>query len=264
MLLICTYVFAAALPGWAGVAVISELASVRTVRPGDTFEGSIIVQNTGDKLAMVRVYMSDYLFFADGTNVYGDPGTARRSNAAWITASPSHLSVPPKSTVPVYYKGTVPRDDALAGTYWSMIMIEPIAAPAAGPLQPDGKPVVGVRTQVRFGVQIATQVGETGTRNLKFLDKQLLSEAGNTKLQLDLENTGQRVMIPSVWMDLYDGEGKLYGKFEGGKRRIYPTCSVRYTLDLSRIPKGRYTAMIVADNGDEHVMGGQYVLQIGN
>jgi len=52
------------------------------------------------------------------------------------------------------------------------------------------------------------------------------------------------------------------GKIEGGKFRIYPGCSVRHKIDLKDVPKGRYKALIVADNGDENIFGSRWNLEI--
>jgi len=149
----------------AGISVIGILARTATVEPGDAFDGVIFIKNNGTQSSDVRLFQTDYRSQSDGSNDYGEPGQALRSNADWITVSPTRLKLAPGETQPVRYQGRTPADGKLQGTYWSMIMIEPNAAPA---ITPDGKPetvAVGLQTTIRFAVQIVTEVGPGGRRN---------------------------------------------------------------------------------------------------
>jgi hypothetical protein len=114
----------------AGVSVIGELARKKTVRPGERYEGVVTVKNRGDTAAEVRLYQTDYLFYADGRNIYGEPGSAPRSNAPWITAGPAQLTVPPKGTSTFHYTVKVPEKNDLKGSFWSLLMVEPLAPPS--------------------------------------------------------------------------------------------------------------------------------------
>ena len=110
-------------------------------------------------------------------------------------------------------------------------------------------------------MQIVTEVSG-GSSTLKIADKKLIAAHGTRILQVDVENSGERLMIPSVWAELFDATGASIGKFNSEKARIYPGCSVRHSLDVSRVAKGKYTALVVMDNGDDHVMAAQYQLSL--
>ncbi len=155
----------------AGLSVIGNLARTATIKPGESFEGVIFVKNTGTQTADARVSQSDYLSRCDGTNEFNEAGQGPRSNANWITLSPGRLKLAPGETQPVRYKGRAPADAKLRGSYWSLIIVEPNAAPG---ITPEGKPdtvAVGLQTTVRFAVQIVTEIGKTGTRSLQVLQK---------------------------------------------------------------------------------------------
>lgn len=255
--------FAAALPSFAGVAVIGNLARTHNVKPGEAFEGIILVRNTGKETVDVHIAQNDYLFAADGTNRYEKAATLPRSNAGWVTVSPSRASIPPLGTASIYYKGKTPASDpAIAGTYWSLIMIEPIATPSPEVKDQKDKIAMGLQTIMRFAVQIVTEIGTSGTNELKITEKSLVVNDGKKILQIDVINTGERVQIPTLTAELYNAEGISIGRLEGGKWRIYPTCSVRYKVDLSDIPAGKYTTMVVMDTGGDYVTGAQYTLEI--
>ena len=247
---------------FAGVAVVGSLARNKTVRTGETFEGIILIKNTSDQASEVQVYQTDYLFFADGKNLYEEPGSSVRSNADWISFAPTRLNIPAKETASVHYKGEVPTNPDLQGAYWSMVMVEPLAAPAPVVNGGEQEIVMGIKTILRFGIQIVTQIGDTGSRDIKILDKKLVREDGGIYLRLDIENTGERMLVPLVWTELFNQQGISIGRFECTRRRIYPACSVRFSLDISGVPEGNYTALVVIDNGDDHVLGAQYQLGI--
>jgi hypothetical protein len=262
----------------AGIMVQGELTHERTLQPGEGFEGRIELENTTETACCVRVYQTDYLFRADGSNVYGQPGSAARSNAAWFSVSPSRLTIPPHEKAFVYYSGRVPQSRELAsvqsdlqvlegsgllGTYWSMVMIEPL--PESGPEvveDESGRVKMGIQTQVRYGIQIVANIGDGGKPQIKFLDKKLFKGQGRIILQMDIENTGERWLSPRVWVELFDSRGTRVGRFEGDKKRVYPGCSVRHKVDLSGVPPGSYKALVVVDNQDQYVFGARYDLEI--
>lgn len=246
----------------AGVSVTSGLTYEKEAQQGGTYRGVIQLRNNGDVPQEVKIYQTDYLFFCDGSNIYGEPGKDPRSNADWITFSPRRLTIPPKGTANVDYIVQVPDDKALVGTYWSMLMVEGISSssPEASRREKD-KITVGISQVIRYGVQMRTQIGDTGTRKLKFLKTRLLKEDKGRILQLDIENIGERLLRPALWAELYDEKGRSVGKFEGGKLGVYPSTSVRFRIDLSRAPKGTYKAMVVADCGDDDLFGATYTFK---
>ncbi|MDQ7826691.1 MAG: hypothetical protein RDV48_28065 [Candidatus Eremiobacteraeota bacterium] len=260
--LILLFIVLTATCSWARVAVVGNLTHDHDAKPGDSYDGMIICRNDGDTPSDVKVYQTDYQFFYDGRNTYGEAGKMARSNAKWISISPMRLTVAPKETAAINYTITVPKDDALNGSYWSMIMVEPIAETAPEVSPEKGKIKVGLQTIVRYGIQISTNIADSGEKKLRFIDKQLVLKDNQVALQLDLENNGERTLIPAVWTELYSGSGAYVGRFESGKYRIYPGCSVRHLIDLSGVPKGDYKALVVADNGDENVFGAEYNISI--
>lgn len=258
ILAICTFAAASR----AGVVVIGNLARTNTIKPGEPFEGVIFLKNTDRQPAEARVSQTDYLAYADGTNEYGKPGEAPRSNAGWITVSPTRVKIAPGETQPVRYKGRAPADPKLQGTFWSMIMIEPGTAPAIMPEGGANKVAVGLQTTIRFAVQIVTELGKTGTRSLKVQEKRIVQGEGKRALQLDIANDGERLLVPMMTVELFDRQGASIGRFDAGRSRIYPACSVRAKVDLTDVPIGKYTAMVLLDSGDAQVMGAQYELEI--
>jgi len=262
-IILCAALLPAASSFAVDIAVIGGLTRQAEVQPGGKVEGKIVLSNSGAKPQQAKVYQTDYMHFADGTAKYDAPGGVARSNAAWITFTPQQLEVPAGGSASVFYTIQVPEVQDLRGTYWSMLMVEPLTeeSPELVPAGTD-KPSVGIRTVMRYGIQMLTEVGKTGSCELKFPAKRLVAQDNDRALQVDVENVGERQVDPLVWAELYGADGISIGRFDGQRARIYPGCSARFEMNLSRVPAGPYTVLIVADNGDDHVFGTQAKLEI--
>ena len=238
------------------------LTHERKVEAGKTYQGVIIIRNGDDTPRQVKVYQTDYLFYSDGKSIYGEPGKTSRSNANWIGYSPSRLTISPKGSKVVHYTIKVPSDKSLRGTYWSMMMVEAIGEGHPEAIEGEkGKAKVGIRNVIRYGMQMVCHIGDSGTRKAKFLQTKLLREKGKRFLQLDVENTGERWLRPSIWADIYNDKGQYIGRFEAGRVRIYPGTSVRRRVDVSALPPGNYKTLIVLDAGGDDVFGATYTLK---
>lgn len=269
----------------AQVSVIGELSNDKEAKPGERYEGVISVRNDTNEPQEVKIYQTDYMFFRDGTNNYADPGTVPRSNAKWIAFSPSYATLPPLATVTVNYTVTVPPDSPakkLVGSYWSMLMVEGIgkgSAESTAPKDPK-KAQMGIRQTIRYGIQIATHIAQTGTKKISFVDTKLVYQGADTSksikagkpdttpasqgkrfLQIDIENDGEVWIRPDVYLELFDDKGVSKGKFPGVKYRLYPGTSVRQMIDLSTVSPGSYKAIVVVDAGGEDVYGAEYTLK---
>jgi len=259
---LCAFVLAPsqAIPG---ISIIQSLTHERLVEPGGTYTGTIAVKNIGAYQDEAEVYPADYLFFRDGTHIYGEPGTDPRSNADWITFGPRRLSILPGATAIINYTIEVPEDESLTGTYWSLLMVEDLAG-GAPDVSGDGTDQVsmGINQVFRYAIQIVVHVGDTGQRTLEFLDTKLLTEGDQKILQIDMGNNGERWLRPVLWTEVYDMDGGYIGRFDGGKLRIYPGTSVRYRVDMSELASADYNAVVVADCGGEDVFGAKYTLRV--
>lgn len=248
---------------WA-LTIPSGMTVVKNLLPGSSTSGKIIILNNDDKSVIVRIYKTDYLFDSEGKSDFAKPGSVSRSNASWIKYSANQITIPPSGRTSVYYEINAPHATNLCGTYWSTCMIEALSPNSLTPPHPEKDKVkVGVQAVFRYAVQMVTNIGDGGTRKLKFANKKLVVKEGKTSLVLDVKNTGERWLRPSVYVDLYDSQGQRIGRYNGGKLRIFPGCSVRYSVDLGRLSPQTYDALVIADtNDDKNVFGAKYILEI--
>ena len=249
----------------AQVAVVGELSHDTMVRQGESYDGVISLRNDSKEAQEAKVYQTDYLFHSTGESNYAQPGSTDRSNATWVTFSPSHVLVPAMGTAEIHYTVKVPADSqaSLIGSYWSMIMVESIPKSSPESSLGDGEEVrMGIRQTIRYGIQIATHLLGSGKKSIEFVDAKLLREEdGGHLLQVDILNNGDLGMRPEVRVELFDTNGGPKGTFEGTRYRIYPGTSVRQRIPFQNVSDGTYTALIVIDDGDDDVFGAQYTLE---
>jgi hypothetical protein len=243
----------------AGIVLESADTETRNVRPGDSYRGTVVLRNTGKTPVEVKVYQTDYAFWADGRNDFGQPGKLARSNAKWLRLSQEQVSVPPGGLSSVQYELSVPQDARLTGTYWSVIMVEPVSGAEAGTPRRDE---VQLQQVIRYAVQIISEIGETGKGEVAFSNAAVRVAEGKRFFTVDVENTGERWLRPHVRLELHDPNGRLVTKVEDQRQRIFPASSVRYRLDLSGVPAGKYLALLVADGGRNDLFGARIELDI--
>lgn len=241
----------------AQIAVIGSTVEEHAAAPGQRYEGTIVVRNLTNTPQPVRIYQTDYRFFADGTSHFDSAGSQARSNATWVRPSTSSMTIPPATDVNVTYVVNVPATDSLRGTYWSAIMIEgaPTAPPAAGAHE------IGLGAVVRYAVQLATQLPTAGSRRVRLAKHAFSTDStGAHVLQMTVENTGERAYRPALWVELYDETGVQRARIQQQRGLLYPGSSLNQRFAFPSLPAGSYKAVVFADTGDETVSAAQYTL----
>lgn len=247
------------------IAVLSSTVEEHTGAPGESYLGRIQIANSSRRAQVVRLYMNDYRFFADGTSDFAAPGSTSRSNAPWISLQSQQVTVPAGGEVNVPYTVAIPKLDSLRGSYWGAIMVEPAThGPTGSGTDSASKARVGLGMIIRYAVQVSTHIGASGTRSVHFdkieAKQGVDSAAGRMALELDVENGGERAYRPALWTEIYDAQGTLRAKSKQQRGLLYPGCSLRQRFDLGKLPHGTYKAVIFADTGEESVYASQYTV----
>ena len=262
---VCAAVLAPA-PCAANISVSGELTQLFRAESGQVISGEVKLVNSGDTVLDTRLYLTDYMYHADGTNIYGEPGKSERSSAGWMTLQSELVAVPPKSTMAVPFSIRVP-DGVAVGSHWCLIMVEQVdqSPPGAAPkdaaaTQPTG-PAMGIVARVRYGIQVIVDVGQ-GAANVDILDAGLSRDAeGTYVLHLDVKNTGEVRLVPTMKVWAYDAQGQNIGAFEGSKVGLVPGSSARFRTALKGIVPGEYAVLIVFESS-EGSWGVQYDLKL--
>jgi hypothetical protein len=246
-------------PLHAQIAVLSSTVEEKIAVPGEKYTGIIIVANPGNQPQMARIYQTDYRFASDGTAHYDDPGSSPRSNASWITPQATRIVVPANSQVAVPYSVMVPAGDSLRGTYWSLVMVEGTPSVPPAPASVTAKPAVAVGAVMRYAIQLATHIQNSGTRTVQFNSPSAAKSAtGGAALDVDMVDSGERGFRPTLWVEVYDAQGTLRAKAKQSRGLLYPGTSLHQHFDLGALPSGTYKAVIFADTGEDSVFATQF------
>jgi hypothetical protein len=262
--LACAGLFLAAEAVSASVLVMGHLVQEHTLQPGGEATGSFEIYNPEDRPQEVRIYQTDHFPQADGGIVYGEPGKLPRSNARWIAYSPQRLVLPAHEKVKISYALRAPSDSSLRGTYWSVLMVEEV--PESSPesvLGAPEQPKVAIRQVLRYAIQVISQVGTGAKRELRFANIRLLQETDKRVLAVQMDNTGEQMLIGRLWTELYNGAGKMVTRLESEPKRLYPGASARFLLDLVGLEQVTYKALVVVVCGGDDVFGASVNLVLG-
>lgn len=245
----------------AQIAVVGNTVEEHVAGPGESYTGTIVVRNLTQQVQPVRIYQTDYLFYADGTSHFDDPGSNPRSNAKWVTPGIRSLLVPALGEMTVTYTVAIPANDSLSGSYWSTIMVE--GAPNEGGASSGGRPQVGLGSITRYAVQVATHINATGSRKVSFVNPRFLTNPADSSqsFEIEVQNAGDRAYRPALWIEVYDEQGTLRANVRQERGLLYPGTSLKQTFALGKLPHGSYRAVVFADSGEDAVFASQYTLK---
>jgi hypothetical protein len=245
------------------LAVLNNAVQESRTLPGQSYRGVVLVRNVSPAPIEAKVYLTDYLFSADGSSSYADPGTAPRSSASWITLDRTVFTLGPGAETAIGYEVSVPEGGSASGTYWSMIMVEdvPRGSRESSSRASRQRGEIGLQTRVRHGVQVVTNLGDTGATRVEFANPRVVAGAARA-LEYDLVNTGERAFRPAMRVEFHDEQGRLAHRVEATRGLLYPGTSLRQQVPLSNLPSGTYQVLVLTDTGGESIFAAQYTLTL--
>ncbi|MFW6015964.1 MAG: hypothetical protein ACOCRK_05965 [bacterium] len=247
---------------FADISVAGELTHIYTSDVDEEIDGKIIIRNNGKEADEVIIYQTDYLYNIEGENSFNEPGSHPRSNALWIDVFPERVVVPPKGEVFVNYKINIPSDSSLLGTYWSVIMVEPIKKSTQNFHTENKNLNIGLNIKTRYGIRIINNMQDIGDYDINILNREIVENENGKFFVIDVENSGEAMIVPEVYMEVYDMKGNFVNKLTSSKLTIFPGTSVRHSLEVNKLDEGDYKALVVVDNGDENIWGAYYDFEL--
>jgi hypothetical protein len=242
------------------ISVRGDAVQERIAGGGTSYEGTISISNAGAEPVDARIFQTDYSFQADGSTGFERAGSTPRSNAVWILLSSSQVVIPAGQTVDVHYRVSVPAAaDSLRGSYWSLIMVEGLPRRSDTPASEPRR--LTVETTTRYGVQVVTHIGSSGTPKVDFAAVANSAADGARSLNVDLTNVGDRAGRLQLTLEVYAPDGRQIATLRQTRGLVYPGTSIRQRFALGALPAGSYKALLVADAGGNAVFGAQYTLK---
>lgn len=246
----------------AGIVVINGLSHSYKIENGKVYKGKIEIENTGNQSQNVKLFLQDYSYKSDGTINYSTPQTNSKTNASWIKMNTNLVTLKAKQKTEVYYEITVPNNVSEAGTYWSVIMVEPVEE-----IKPnDKKEGVNITSIIRYAIQVITDLdSEKAKPDLKFEGVKIEKEEGRKILKVAIANKGNLYCKPTVNVEVYNKKtGEKIGNFSSMASGLLPQTSKYYHIDISKISPDKYNAVLIATDEEENAFALNVELEIKN
>ncbi len=238
-----------AVPLWSAVFISGPLDHDFELAPGAKLEGTITLINPDDHEADVKLYQVD-LEDCGKTTTCGAPGSAPRSNALWVSLGDSdYVTLQPHETKEIKYKIEIPMKRGLHGTYWSVIMVEPVK-----PAVLDKQKGFTIASIIRYGVQIITSLGDEGEWDISVAEKAIESQKDRRVFTLSIKNSGTRAFKAPVFFQMFSKSGTNVMKTKTLARRIFPDSVIQFSFDIPNdIAAGEYQILLFLENDDDFV-----------
>lgn len=246
----------------AGIVVINGLTHSYQVENGKVYKGTIEIENTSTNPQNVKLFLQDLSYQSDGSIFYTEPLTNKRSNSNWVKLNTNLITLKGKEKTEVRYEIIVPNSLPDSGSYWSVIMVEPI-----DDIKPsDNKPGVNITSIIRYAIQIITDYDEEKAKpELKFEDVKIEKLEKEKILKIAIANNGNLYCRAIANVEIYERKnGQKVGSFSSQTMGLLPSTSKTFDINISKIPPNKYTAVVLATDEDENAFALNVELEVKN
>lgn len=235
---------------FATIVVSNGLTKIHELPSGSSYEGVILLQNTGDKPEEFLCYLNDISTSCEGKVSYLEAGINQNSLSSFLSTSVTQASIAPGEEYQLLYRIELPKDSEFKGTLWSLLMIE-IVKPINESVTEGG---FRVDSKIRYGVQVIANVDAEVNSELKFSDVQLMSDVNGSRIiAASIENKGLFLALPIVEVKIYDNQGAEVKVVQVPSKKVYPGNCQRFDLLIQDLKKGNYKAVLFAEYKEQTV-----------
>ncbi len=246
----------------AGIVVLNGLTHSYKVENGKVYKGKIAIENTSTNPQNVKIFLQDFKYQSDGTTHYTALHTNNRSNGSWIKLNTNLVALKGKEKTEIFYEITVPNTSVDPGSYWSVIIVEPVED-----IKPSNdKPGVNITSVIRYAIQVITDYNaEKAKPDLKFEGVKIEKQDHKQAVKIAIANQGNLYCRPTASIEIYNRKtGEKIGNFSGMAMGLLPQTSKTFDIDISKVPPGQYKAVIITTDEDENAFALNVELEVKN
>lgn len=246
----------------AGIVILNGLTHSYKIENGKVYKGKIAIENTSSNPQSVKLFLQDYTYHADGTINYTVLRTNRRSNGEWLKLNTNLVTLKGKEKTEVFYEITVPNEAMDPGSYWSVIMVEPVEE-----IKPsDKKPGVSITSVIRYAIQVITDIEtEKAKPDLKFESVKVEKQEGKKTVKIAIANNGNLYCKPTAAIEIYNRKtGEKVGTYTSLTMGLLPDTSKTFYIDINTVPPDKYRAAIIATDEEENAFALNVELEVKN
>lgn len=233
----------------ATVIVTNGLSHTHRMANVDKTRGIVEIKNVGKKPQRVRFYVKDQSMDCETGGSFFDAGTIDRTNAKWITLATSETILDTGQVFELAYEINKPSDLQERGSFWSMIMVENVPdvstdAPQQG---------VMVRSNLRYAVQIISEVGEETDYDLEF--DTVYYNVASKSLVMEISTPSISIMRMYFEMRIFSDSGAAINQADESYTKLYPSTCRRIEIPLTEAEAGNYDGVVIAKSDSQGVFG---------
>ncbi|WP_419869623.1 WxL protein host-binding domain-containing protein [Chryseobacterium sp. CT-SW4] len=246
----------------ASIVVLNGLTHTYKVENGKVYKGKIAIENTDNHPQSVKLFLQDFAYQADGSINYTALHTNTRTNGDWITLNTNLVTLKAKEKTEIFYEITVPERPAQPGSYWSVIIVEPVED-----IKPSNdKAGVNITSIIRYAIQVITDYeAENAKPDLKFESVKVEKEEGKQIVKIAIANIGNLYCKPTASIEIYNRKtGEKVGNYNSLTMGLLPNTSKSFYIDISKVPPDRYNAAIIATDEEENAFALNVELEVKN
>jgi hypothetical protein len=230
----------------ANVVVLNGLTHVHKTTSGSTITGVVKLKNTKDTEQRIVLYFNDMFQECGKETVLTAEFSHKNSILKWISTNINERVLKPKEDYELIYTINVPEGVEVDGSYWGVLMIE-----IEKPIKEDELEYgVKLESKVRYGIQIIMDINERTPSELDFYDIKFLEEDTTKTLNVSVQNKGTFYVQPTLILEVFNEEGNKTKKEEVKFKKIYPGFCKAFSLDISDLSLGAYSAVLMVDYGE--------------
>ncbi|WP_353151403.1 DUF3324 domain-containing protein [Chryseobacterium sp.] len=246
----------------AGIVVLNGLTHSYKIENGKVYKGKVAIENTGNNTQNVKLFLQDFTYHSDGTINYTALHTNKRTNGDWIKLNTNLVTLKAKEKTEVFYEIIVPDQVKDPGSYWSVIIVEPV-----DDIKPtDKQPGVSITSVIRYAIQVITDYDtEKAKPDLKFESIKVEKEEGKQTVKIAIANNGNLYCKPTASIEIYHRKtGEKIGTFSSLTMGLLPSTSKTFYIDISKVPPAQYKATVIATDEDENAFALNVELEVKN
>lgn len=229
----------------ANIVVLNGLTHVHQSASGQLITGIISLKNTGETEQRVIIYFNDLFQECGKETVLTADISHKNSIKNWLSTNVNEHVFQANEEYELIYTINVPNDVAFNGSYWGVLMVE-----IEKPIKEDELEFgVKLESKVRYGIQIIADINDRTPSELDFYDIKIEEPDGIKLINVILKNLGTFYVEPTLILEVFDANGEQAKKVEVKFKKVYPNSCKAFSLDISGLPKGAYTGVLVADYG---------------
>lgn len=246
----------------ANIVILNGLSHNHKVENGQVYKGKISIENISNQPQSVKLFLQDFTYQSDGSINYTAPNTNIKTNTNWIKLNTNLISLKAKEKTEIFYEITVPKQITDPGSYWSVVIVEPVEN-----IKPSNeKQGINITSVVRYAIQIITDVdSEKAKPDLKFEDLKIEKEEGKQILKIAIANKGNLYCKPTATAEIYNKKsGEKLGTFSSLAMGLLPQTSKSFHVDISKMPPAKYNAVLIATDENENAFALNVELEVKN